>query len=99
MITLTKQQVIDFINSQPDGRPVDMNEFLQVYSNDCDCLLIHLHRNYFPANKYPISADTRGGHTIIPDFYIELEKPITVFITASAQATTYKQLKKQALTW
>lgn len=42
MTTVTKKQIIDFINSQPADRPVDM---FNPNSNDrCGCVMVHYGR-------------------------------------------------------
>jgi hypothetical protein len=39
VITVTKQQIVDFINVQPASRPVNMR---QNYSRDlCGCIMVH----------------------------------------------------------
>ncbi len=103
MITLTKQQVIDFINSQPDDREVNMNQ--NDSEDSCGCLLIHLARQYYPDYKERFSAsytfvspDTISSEE---DGYFKLiTDSVALFIVGTnKQATTYKDLKQQALTW
>ncbi len=97
MLTLTKQQVIDYINSQPDERPVDMMDFIAVPEDKCGCLLVHIFRDKFPACKADIGASTK--RVWVRAHRIALERSIGHFVCYLPQATTYKGLKQQALTW
>lgn len=40
MITISKKQIKDFVNKQPDDKPID---FQQNFSKDsCGCLMVHI---------------------------------------------------------
>lgn len=39
MRIVTKQELIDFVDAQPDDRPVDFNQFYSI--EDCGCLMVH----------------------------------------------------------
>ncbi len=45
-INLSNEQVIEFINKQPDSRPVNFDE--PNGNDECGCLLIHLFKERFP---------------------------------------------------
>jgi hypothetical protein len=96
--TYTKEQVIDFINAQPDDRKIDFSESSThpVYDKaECGCLLVHLVQHTYPeeANKYGVAcefayADTYDGSCQIKTPRIEPSDMIDEGIT------TYGQLKQ-----
>ena len=40
MITVTKQEIIDFVFAQPDDRPVNMRES-RINKEECGCVMVH----------------------------------------------------------
>ncbi len=102
---LTKQDVIDFINSQPDERPVDM--YNNIAAPDTGgCLLVQLHKHYFPDNKDIIGA----SYTYVclhkleekrkeSEEALNIDFEVSLLPLISRGAKSYKELKQQALTW
>ena len=94
-IILSKQDVKDFINSQPDEREVNMDESTSIYLNKptCGCLLIHLYKDRFKDDFSYIRAGinhARGDSFFIVNNFDNFD--ICEFL--ESEQTTYKELKK-----
>lgn len=89
---ITREQIIEFINNQPDNRKVDMEEASN--TGRCGCLLIHLFKHYFPEDNGACFAGTmhvKSGKNSMktPD--------MSIFIDSGADS--YRELKKVARRW
>ncbi len=100
MITLTKQQVIDFINSQPDDRKVEMENNV-AQPDSCGCVMIHLGRKFCPEVNATLGAGCKNIESYVDRRATQLitTPNMAHFIFNPTRATTYKDLKQQALTW
>lgn len=93
MKTLTKQDIIDFINKQPNRRRVNFRQCLDVEENQCGCLMVHIYREFFPEYKGAVCAGficVYGiyGSGIINTPYLQVDIDRIVAIK------NYKQLKQ-----
>lgn len=50
MITVTKQEIVDFINGQPQSRPVDMRE--NFFDEPCGCVMVHYGKEMLKFDKF-----------------------------------------------
>ena len=48
MRIVTKQELIDFVDAQPDDRPVNFQQFYS--TEDCGCLMIHFGKEVLKLN-------------------------------------------------
>ncbi len=88
-ITLNKQQIKRFINSQPNSKRVNMSE--NSSDGKCGCLLVHLFRSKFPKDKEYFDAgytNVDSNSNRIKTFGFQLH-PIL-----EANPKSYKTLKK-----
>jgi hypothetical protein len=54
MIRITQQDLLDFIQAQPDDRPVDMNE--NKSADHCGCLAVQYMRSNHPDVKFNFAS-------------------------------------------
>lgn len=98
---LTKQQVIDFINSQPDERPIDFTE--PNYSpGDCGCLLVHLNQNVTSNYTDSIHCSFSDASNYEKNWWVKTEVSVDCFLKENSRSLmeggagikNYGELKK-----
>lgn len=96
MEMLTKQQIYDFVNSQPDDREVNM--FHYHFEQKCGCVMVHYAKDVLGYEE-PIAGsafiiDLKNSNNEIfakdDDFYIQYIIPSEEWINIH----TYKDLKE-----
>ncbi len=96
---LTKEQIKEFIDTQPDNRPVEMGMSWVRNDEDCGCLLVHVYRHFNPEYKGEIQAGY-NAHVGLSNKGFSIKTPnVSHFIEKTSERTTYKDLKKLAKTW
>ena len=96
--TYTKQQVIDFINAQPDEKGINFSESYShpIYgSPTCGCLLLQMIHKAYPeeVGKYGASCSFSWADTY--DGGCRIETPVINPGSMTAMSiTTYGQLKQ-----
>jgi len=96
MISISKQQLLDFINNQPDDRQVNFSE--NSSRDSCGCLMVHMAKDLgydnFTCGLNGVYSTVNGNreqvlkfdntHSIIFDM---------MFLSKSERPKTYKEVK------
>ena len=91
MRIVTKQELIDFVDAQPDDRPVNFKQFYS--TKDCGCLMIHFGKevlnltNQFWCDNF--SWESNCGKIAV----IEGDNFIFYNIVSNSHVKTYGELK------
>lgn len=91
MRTVTKQELIDFVDAQPDDRPVDFNQFYSI--EDCGCLMVHFGKEVLKLKGRFSCDNTRWiveGNVLA---HLQGENFIFYNIVSDPQVKTYGKLK------
>lgn len=97
--TYTKEQVIDFINAQPDDRAINFGESWIHPEDDtspkCGCLLVHMIQNTYPekVKLHGAACAFAWAESYVGNYKIETPH-INTHLMEEKQITTYGQLKQ-----
>ena len=91
MITVTKQELIDFVDAQPDDRHIDFQQFYS--TEDCGCLMIHFGKEVLniKGRFYCDNSRWMGANHALA--HLHGENLIFYNIVSNSQVKTYGELK------
>jgi hypothetical protein len=99
MKNVTKQEVIDFIKSQPDDREVDMQQSNSDYK--CGCVMVHYAQDVL--NKKDVSCgyydfisffEDGSGHSVDATLEESIDRIVGKVVWEKEPKTTYGRIKE-----
>lgn len=91
MRIVTKQELIDFVDAQPDDRPIDFQQFYS--TEDCGCLMIHFGKEVLnlKGRFYCDNSRWKGANDTLA--YLQGDNFIFYNIVSNSHVKTYGELK------